>query len=127
METKASFDLGRMRLSGNQAIARGVLEAGVRVTTGYPGAPISDLQGSFEQLTGNIPKRNPFTIRVGEMLDQTGYQLAAHWGTTTNEDNAAALALGAVICKGDFKKREFAFLCLWQRPYRHKPGPILLR
>ena len=117
METKASFDLGRMRLSGNQAIARGVLEAGVRVTTGYPGAPISDLQGSFEQLTGNIPKRNPFTIRVGEMLDQTGYQLAAHWGTTTNEDNAAALALGAVICKGDFKKREFLTKEEWDLIY----------
>ena len=101
------FDLDRMRLSGNQAVARGALEAGVRVTTAYPGAPISDLQGSFEQLAGNIPKNNAFTNRVGEVLDQTGYQLAAHWGTTTNEDNAMALALGAVICKGDFKKREF--------------------
>ena len=117
MENNASFDLGRMRLSGNQAIARGVLEAGVRVTTGYPGAPISDLQGSFEQLAGNIPKRNPFTIRVGEMLDQTGYQLAAHWGTTTNEDNAAALALGAVICKGDLKKREFLTEEEWDMVY----------
>jgi TPP-dependent indolepyruvate ferredoxin oxidoreductase alpha subunit len=101
------FDLGRMRLSGNRAIARGALEAGVRVTTAYPGAPISDLQGSFEQLVGNIPKRNAFTIKVGEALDQVDYQLAAHWGTTTNEDNSMALALGAVVCKADFKKREF--------------------
>lgn len=107
MGKDATFDLGRMRLSGNQAVARGALEAGVRVSTAYPGAPISDLQGSFEQLAGNIPKRNHFTIRVGEALDQVSYQLAAHWGTTTNEDNAMALALGAVICKGDFKKREF--------------------
>ncbi len=111
------FDLGRMRLSGNQAVARGALEAGVRVATAYPGAPISDLQGSFEQLAGNIPKNNAFTNRVGEVLDQVGYQLAAHWGTTTNEDNAMALALGAVICKGDFKKREFLSEEEWNLVY----------
>lgn len=111
------FDLGRMRLSGNQAIARGALEAGVRVTTAYPGAPISDLQGSFEQLAGNIPKGNAFTIRVGEALDQVGYQLAAHWGTTTNEDNAMALALGAVIGKADFKEREFITEEEWDLVY----------
>ena len=117
MNKAASFDLGRMRLSGNQAVARGSLEAGVRVTSAYPGAPISDLQGSFEQLAGNIPKRNPFTIRVGEALDQAAYQLAAHWGTTTNEDNAAALALGAVIGKADFKKREFLTEEEWDLVY----------
>ncbi|OEU62386.1 MAG: hypothetical protein BBJ57_06345 [Desulfobacterales bacterium PC51MH44] len=117
MENIATFDLGRMRLSGNQAIARGALEAGVRVTTAYPGAPISDVQGSFEQLAGNLPKSNAFTIKVGAALDQVGYQLAAHWGTTTNEDNAMALALGAVICKGDFKKREFLTAAEWDLVY----------
>ncbi len=117
MNKAATFDLGRMRLSGNQAVARGALEAGVRVTSAYPGAPISDLQGSFEQLAGNIPKRNPFTIRVGEALDQAGYQLAAHWGTTTNEDNSMALALGAVIGKADFKKREFLTKEEWDLVY----------
>ncbi len=49
-----TFGLGRLRLSGNQSMALGAIEAGVRVTTGYPGAPISDLQMSFEQLAGNI-------------------------------------------------------------------------
>jgi len=117
MTKESVFDLGRMRLSGNQAVARGALEAGVRVTSAYPGAPISDLQGSFEQLAGNIPKNNAFTFRVGEALDQVGYQLAAHWGTTTNEDNAMALALGAVICKGDFKKREFLTKEEWDLVY----------
>jgi TPP-dependent indolepyruvate ferredoxin oxidoreductase alpha subunit len=111
------FDLGRMRLSGNQAVARGALEAGVRVATAYPGAPISDLQGSFEQLAGNIPKNNAFTDRVAEALDRVDYQLAAHWGTTTNEDNAMALALGAVICKGDFKEREFITEDEWDLVY----------
>jgi TPP-dependent indolepyruvate ferredoxin oxidoreductase alpha subunit len=101
------FDLGRMRLSGNQSLARGAIESGVRVATGYPGAPISDLQMSFEQLAGNSSKTNAFTINVGELVNQIGYQLASHWGTTTNEDNAMALAIGAVIGKGDFKKREF--------------------
>jgi TPP-dependent indolepyruvate ferredoxin oxidoreductase alpha subunit len=117
MNKAATFDLGRMRLSGNQAVARGALEAGVRVTSAYPGAPISDLQGSFEQLAGNIPKSNAFTIKVGEALDQAAYQLAAHWGTTTNEDNAAALALGAVIGKADFKKREFLTEEEWDLVY----------
>jgi indolepyruvate ferredoxin oxidoreductase alpha subunit len=54
MKKDGALNLGRVRLSGNQAVARGALEAGVRVATGYPGAPISDLQGSFEQLAGNI-------------------------------------------------------------------------
>ena len=107
MNKNAIFNLGRVRLSGNQSIVRGALEAGVRVPTAYPGAPISDLQGSFEQLAGNLPRANPFTDKVGEALDQVGYQLSAHWGTTTNEDNAMGLALGAVVCKGDFKQREF--------------------
>jgi TPP-dependent indolepyruvate ferredoxin oxidoreductase alpha subunit len=117
MNKDGVFDFGRVRLSGNQSIVRGALEAGVRVTTAYPGAPISDLQGSFEQLAGNVPRTNPFTIKVGEALDQVGYQLSAHWGTTTNEDNAMGLALGAVICKGEFKKREFLSEDEWDLVY----------
>ena len=117
MGKKSIFNLGRMRLSGNQAIARGALEAGVRVTSAYPGAPISDLQGNFEQLAGNILKINAFTNKVSEALDSVGYQLAAHWGTTTNEDNAMALALGAVICKADYKKREFLTEEEWDLVY----------
>ena len=117
MDKDGVFNLGRVRLSGNQSIVRGALEAGVRVTTAYPGAPISDLQGSFEQLAGNLPRTNPFTLKVGEALDQVGYQLSAHWGTTTNQDNAMGLALGAVICKGDFKKREFLSEDEWNLVY----------
>jgi TPP-dependent indolepyruvate ferredoxin oxidoreductase alpha subunit len=92
-------NLGRIRLSGNQAVARGALEAGVRVATGYPGAPISDLQGSFEQLAGNLTRATPFAIKLGQALDDAQYQLTAHWGTTTNEDNAFAFALGACSFK----------------------------
>jgi TPP-dependent indolepyruvate ferredoxin oxidoreductase alpha subunit len=117
MNQDVVFSLGRVRLSGNQAIVRGALEAGVRVTTAYPGAPISDLQGSFEQLAGNLPRTNPFTVKVGKALDETGYQLSAHWGTTTNEDNAMGLALGAVICKGDFKQRQFLTEDEWDLVY----------
>ena len=117
MDKDGVFNLGRVRLSGNQSVVRGALEAGVRVTTAYPGAPISDLQGSFEQLAGNLPRTNPFTLKVGEALDQVDYQLSAHWGTTTNEDNAMGLALGAVICKGDFKKREFLSEDEWNLVY----------
>jgi TPP-dependent indolepyruvate ferredoxin oxidoreductase alpha subunit len=107
MANETLLELGRVRLSGNQSVVRGALDAGVRLATGYPGAPISDLQGSFEQLAGNQPRRTPFTVKVGETLDKADYQLRAHWGTTTNEDNAMALALGGVICKGAFKDREF--------------------
>ncbi len=117
MSNDAVFKLGRVRLSGNQAVARGALEAGVRLTTGYPGAPISDLQGSFEQVAGNLPRVNPFTLRAGETLDNVNYQLTAHWGTTTNEDNAFALALGAVICKGNFKNRDFLTEDEWDLVY----------
>ena len=117
MHKNVVFNLGRLRLSGNQAVARGALEAGVRLATGYPGAPISDLQGSFEQVAGNLPRVSSFTLRAGEILDNANYQLTAHWGTTTNEDNAFALALGAVICKGDFKNRDFLTEDEWDLLY----------
>ncbi len=117
MNNDAVFNLGRVRLSGNQAVARGALEAGVRLATGYPGAPISDLQGSFEQVAGNLPRVSPFTLRAGETLDNVNYQLTAHWGTTTNEDNAFALALGAVICKGNLKNRDFLTEDEWDLIY----------
>ncbi len=117
MNKDAVLNLGRVRLSGNQAVARGALEAGVRVATGYPGAPISDLQGSFEQLAGNIPRASPFSVKLGQALDEVNYNLTAHWGTTTNEDNAFAFALGAVICKGDSKKREFLTEDEWDLVY----------
>jgi len=117
MNKSVVFNLGKLRLSGNQAVARGALEAGVRLATGYPGAPISDLQGSLEQVAGNLPRVSPFTLRAGETLDNANYRLTAHWGTTTNEDNAFALALGAVICKGDFKSREFLTEDEWNLVY----------
>jgi TPP-dependent indolepyruvate ferredoxin oxidoreductase alpha subunit len=117
MNKGTNLNLGRVRLSGNQAVARGALEAGVRLATGYPGAPISDLQGSFEQLAGNLRRASPFAIKVGEALDNANYQLTSHWGTTTNEDNAFALALGAVVCKGDFKSREFLTEDEWDLVY----------
>jgi TPP-dependent indolepyruvate ferredoxin oxidoreductase alpha subunit len=117
MKKEVAFNLGRLRLSGNQAVARGALEAGVRLATAYPGAPISDLQGSFEQVAGNLPRVSPFTLRAGETLDNAHYHLTAHWGNTTNEDNAFALALGAVICKGDFKNRDFLSEEEWDLVY----------
>ena len=117
MKKDGAFNLGRVRLSGNQAVARGALEAGVRVATGYPGAPISDLQGSFEQLAGNIRRASPFSVKLGQALDEVNYNLTAHWGTTTNEDNAFAFALGAVIGKADSKKREFLTEDEWDLVY----------
>ncbi len=107
MASQVSINLGRVRISGNQSIVRGALEAGVRVATAYPGAPISELEGAFEQLAGHEPRVTPFTHTVGEALDKMGYRLLSVWGQTTNEPNAAALAVGSVICKGDTKPAEF--------------------
>ena len=38
-------------LSGNEAVARGVLEAGVSVGTSYPGSPASRITVSYTHLT----------------------------------------------------------------------------
>jgi indolepyruvate ferredoxin oxidoreductase alpha subunit len=107
MESQVTLNLGRVRLSGNQSIVRGALEAGVRVATAYPGAPISELQGAFEQLAGKEPRVTPFTQTVGESLDRIGYRLKCVWGEATNEPNAAAFAAGSVICKGESRSAEF--------------------
>ncbi len=103
------IDLGRMGITGNQAIARGAIEAGVRITCAYPGAPISDLQNTFESLAKKpgFPRNNPFTQKLGEALDEADYELVAKWGEMTNEPNALSFALGNIICKGDKKPREY--------------------
>jgi TPP-dependent indolepyruvate ferredoxin oxidoreductase alpha subunit len=71
----------------------------------------------FRELAGNLTRATPFAIKLGQALDDAQYQLTAHWGTTTNEDNAFAFALGAVICKGDIKKREFLTEDEWDLVY----------
>lgn len=114
METRELVKLGRTRLACTQSIVRGALEAGVRVATAYPGAPISELQGTFEELAGKSPRTTPFSHAVGEVLDRLGYRLKAVWGETTNEPNAAAFAVGSVICKGDHRPSEFLTPEDWQ-------------
>jgi len=103
------IDLGTMAINGNQGIARGAIEAGVRITCAYPGAPISDLQHTFESLAKKpgFPRNNPFTQKLGEALDKAGYDLVAKWGELTNEPNALSFALGSIMCKGDKKPREY--------------------
>ncbi len=104
-----NIDLGKMIITGNQAIARGSIEAGVRVGCAYPGAPISDLQNTFESLAKKpgFPRNNAFTIKLGQALDKAGYDLVAKWGELTNEPNAFSFALGSITCKGDKKPREY--------------------
>jgi len=114
MESMVAIDLGKVRLSGTQSLARGALEAGVSMATGYPGAPFSELQGTLEQLAGKEPRNTPFALKVGEALDGLDYRLSAFWGETTNEPNAADMAVGAVICKGDAKSTEFLTPEEWQ-------------
>ncbi|MCK5202895.1 MAG: indolepyruvate ferredoxin oxidoreductase, partial [Desulfobacterales bacterium] len=52
IETKAG---DRQLLMGNEAIARGALEAGISVAAGYPGTPSSDI---IESLARVAKKRN---------------------------------------------------------------------
>ncbi|MBW1992228.1 MAG: hypothetical protein JRI59_08960, partial [Deltaproteobacteria bacterium] len=114
MSSQAAVKLGRIRLACTQSIVRGALEAGVSVATAYPGAPISELQGTFEELAGKSPRLSPFSRAVGEVLDRHSYRLKAVWGETTNEPNAAALAVGSVMCKGDRRPVEFISPEEWQ-------------
>ncbi|MHB1125640.1 MAG: thiamine pyrophosphate-dependent enzyme [Bacillota bacterium] len=41
-------------LSGNEAIARGAIEAGVQVATAYPGSPSSEVLGTLGQIAGQF-------------------------------------------------------------------------
>jgi indolepyruvate ferredoxin oxidoreductase alpha subunit len=42
-------------LMGNEAIARGALEAGLQVAAGYPGTPSSEIVDSLSKIAGDIP------------------------------------------------------------------------
>ena len=42
----------KMLLLGNEAIARGAIEAGVAVATTYPGTPSSEISTNFFQISG---------------------------------------------------------------------------
>ncbi|USS40078.1 indolepyruvate ferredoxin oxidoreductase subunit alpha [Thermococcus aggregans] len=66
----------RLLLMGNEAIARGALEGGVKVATAYPGTPSSEILGTLY----------PLAQKIG---------LYAEW--STNEKIAAEVAYGAAI------------------------------
>jgi indolepyruvate ferredoxin oxidoreductase alpha subunit len=51
IETKAG---DRQLLMGNEAIARGALEAGISVAAGYPGTPSSDIIESLARAPQTI-------------------------------------------------------------------------
>ena len=46
----------QMLLLGNEAIARGAVEAGVAVATTYPGTPSSEISLNFFQI---VPRKRP--------------------------------------------------------------------
>ena len=49
MKTEQHDSPEKALLSGNEAIARGAYEAGVRVATGYPGTPSTEILESLVQ------------------------------------------------------------------------------
>jgi len=64
----------RLRLLGNEAIARGALEAGVEFVSGYPGTPASE---------------------IGEVFSRGGGDVAIHFEWSINEKIALETAFGA--------------------------------
>ena len=67
----------RLFVLGNEAIARGAIEAGVQVAAAYPGTPSSEILGTL--------------VGVAKELD-----MYVEW--STNEKTAFEVALGASIC-----------------------------
>ncbi|MBS7653079.1 indolepyruvate ferredoxin oxidoreductase subunit alpha [Candidatus Bathyarchaeota archaeon] len=64
-------------LMGNEAIARGAIEAGVSVAAGYPGTPSSE---------------------IGDALSQVADALGFYFEWSTNEKVALEVAFGASMC-----------------------------
>ena len=67
----------RVLLLGNEAIARGVLEAGIGVVTTYPGTPASE---------------------IGDSLSEIAMKAGLYMEYSTNEIVAVEMAAGAAIC-----------------------------
>lgn len=76
---------GRGLLLGNEAIARGCIEAGVGVATTYPGTPSSE---------------------IGEVLERVAHEVGMYFEYSTNEKVAMEVA-GAAAASGI---RSFAFM-----------------
>ncbi len=76
MEPILSPQSGRILLMGNEAIARGALEAGVQVATTYPGTPASE---------------------IGDTLARVGAQASVVFEYSINEKVALEVAAGAAM------------------------------
>ena len=66
----------RLCILGNEAIARGALEAGVRFVSGYPGTPASE---------------------IGDVFSRCHLEAGVHFEWSTNEKVALETAFGAAI------------------------------
>jgi len=73
----SSADGTKVLLLGNEAIARGAIEAGVKVATAYPGTPSTE---------------------IVESLSRVGKQLDMHVEWSVNEHVALEVAMGAAQC-----------------------------
>jgi len=77
-----SFRPQKMVLLGNEAIARGALEAGVDFVSTYPGTPASEIGDTFFKIKNQILK----------------FKKDFHFEYSTNEKVALEAALGASFC-----------------------------
>jgi indolepyruvate ferredoxin oxidoreductase alpha subunit len=79
MQTKTSRDINQRILMGNEAMGRGIVEAGVTLAASYPGTPASEILAS-----------------VATFAKETGAELYAEW--SVNEKVAFEVALANSMC-----------------------------
>ena len=99
MENPVTLDMpGKtILLMGNEAIARGALEAGVRVAASYPGTPASEIGNTFAEVAKEVGmhfewsanEKVAFEVVYGaSMCGQRGMVSMKHVGLNVALDNA---------------------------------------
>jgi indolepyruvate ferredoxin oxidoreductase alpha subunit len=94
--------LKKVLLSGNEAIARGSLDAGVALATGYPGTPSTEILENISRLGGSKPMWAPnekIAVEFASGASFSGYRALAamkHVGVNVAADPLFTLAYTGV-------------------------------
>jgi len=94
--------LKRLFLSGNEAIARGALEAGVSLVTGYPGTPSTEILEQYARMGGANPMWAPnekIAVEMASGASFAGFRTLAamkHVGINVAADPVFTLAYTGV-------------------------------
>jgi len=84
MEIIEDFEGKQLLLSGNEAITRGALEAGINVATAYPGTPSSEIADTFSEIAKHLIKKNK--------------EPDFYFEYSTNEKVALEISVAASLC-----------------------------